>query len=181
MNKVSTDKLPAKKKKTVLIIAGAAAVVIVALVVVVVVLLLRPSAPPPAAPPDTGTRGVVAVPENVEELREKVDKPVEDGYYETRMNTEWVFDTWDTPSKNAKVENALANTRTVYFDLRLKETDELVYSSPFIPVGATLEGFALDREVPPGEHAASVTYTLVDDDGNDITTLSVSIKLFILA
>jgi hypothetical protein len=130
--------------------------------------------------PEPGGRGVVAVPENVDELREKAQQPVEDGYYETRMNVDWVFPSSGEPSQNAYVENSTNNRRTVYFDLILSDTNELVYSSPFIPVGAKLEKFPLDAQLPAGEYAGIVTYHLVDDDYQELTTVSVSVTLRIM-
>jgi hypothetical protein len=129
------------------------------------------------ADPVAGGRGVVAVPENVDELREKAQQPVEDGYYETRMNVEWEFPGPGEASTNAYVENSTNNKRTVYFDLVLRETNELIYSSPFIPVGAKLEKFKLDAEIPRGEHRGIVTYHLVDDDHKELTTVSVAVTL----
>jgi hypothetical protein len=95
------------------------------------------------------------------------------------MNTDWDFQTSQTPSHNAYVENAPQNTRMVYFDVILDDTNELVYSSPFIPVGGKLEEFALDAKLSKGDYAATVIYHLVDDDHKEITTVSVSVNLHI--
>jgi hypothetical protein len=124
-----------------------------------------------------GGRGVVATPENVEELREKAEQPVQDGYYETRMNVDWKFPNSSAESTNAYVENSTNNKRTVYFDLTLADTNELIYSSPFIPVGAKLEKFKLDADLPAGEYAGVVTYHLVDDEYRELTTVSVGVNL----
>lgn len=169
--------------KRLAIIIGIAAVVIIALVIVIVFLLNRPETPSTVIEdgPVPGGRGIVVVPDNIEELRDKVNETVEDGYYNVQMNNEWVFATWDAPSGNAYVENPLTNTRTVYIDVKLADTDELVYSSPYIPLGAKLENFALDSELPAGEYDAIVTFNLVDDDYKDITNLAVTVKLYIQA
>ena len=136
----------------------------------------RPAITVPAA----GGRSTVVSEGNVDEIRGRLGSPIEDGYYETRMNVNWSFPSVGEPSTNAYVENSPNNTRTVYFDLTLAETGELIYSSPFIPVGAKLEGFALDAHVPAGEHSGTVTYHLVDDDHQEITTVSVAVTLNIL-
>jgi hypothetical protein len=170
------------KNKRVLTIAGIVAAVAVIIVVVGIVAFRLGSGsngPVSTAEPVIGGRGVVAVSENVEELREKANQPVEDGYYETRMNVEWKFPSSYEPSTNAYVENSTNNKRTVYFDLTLADTKELIYSSPFIPIGAKLEKFALDSELPAGEYAGIVTYHLVDDEYQELTTVSVSVTLII--
>jgi len=172
--KQKTEK--AKTFRTVLIIVGAV-VVMIAVAVIAFKLGSRNKPEAVAATPAVGGRGIVAVKENVEELREKAKKPVEDGYYETRMNVEWKFPSSSEPSTNAYVENSTNNKRTVYFDLTLSDTNQLIYSSPFIPVGAKLEKFALDTRLPAGEYAGIVTYHLVDDDFQELTTVSVAVKL----
>jgi hypothetical protein len=76
--------------------------------------------------------------------------------------------------------NHPSNSRTVFFNVYLEETEELVYESPYIPVTAVHENFALDTEVLAGEHSARVVYFLVDDDYEIITDVSVLIRLNIL-
>jgi hypothetical protein len=136
---------------------------------------------PPAGPVLTGEvihgRGIVALSGNIESVIDQLEEPVQDSYYITTMNPLWHFETWDTPSHNAFVENVPENSRMVYFDLFLDETEELIYSSPFIPLGARLDNFALDREVSAGIHSATVTYHLVDDEFQSITTVSVAVQL----
>lgn len=172
---------PAKTNaKTRLAIAGA--VVVIAALVVIIIILLRKGeeAPTQRETVGSGARGVVATSENMQEIADSLSKPVPDGYYMTKMNFEWEFEKWNIPSKRAYVENSVKNTRTVYFDLVLDETGELLYSSPFIPVGERHQNFALEKELAAGEYPATVTYHLVDDDNNEITTLSVRIKLKVL-
>jgi hypothetical protein len=150
--------------------------------VLIYVLLSKGDAAPPEETPErltSGGRGVVVGPDNVEQIAEELSTPAPDSYYMTVMNVNWEFDTWDAPSRNAYVENSEDNVRTVYFDLTLDATGQLIYSSPYIPVGQFLTGFALDSEVPAGTHAATVTYTLVDDDYNDITDVAVGVTLLI--
>ena|GEM_PF-675753 len=127
-------------------------------------------------------RGIVATADNVDEIADRLSNPVPDGHYVVSMNTGWEFERWDTPSQNAFVENNLDNVRTVYFDLILDETEELLYSSPFLPVGAELpEGsITLNKELSAGEYPATVTYHLVDDEYQNITHVSVAVLLKIL-
>jgi len=126
-----------------------------------------------------GSRGTVITPDNIDELMANRDKPPPGGHYITTMNTNWAFDRWDVPSKNAYIENDIRNEFTVFFDLVLEEDNRLVYSSPYIPLGATLRDFALDRMVPQGQHPAIVTYYLVDDDGEEVSQVSVRVTLSI--
>ena len=130
-------------------------------------------------PVPMGGRGTVAIPENIDELMANRDEPPPGGHYITTMNNNWTFDRWNVGSDNAYIENDIRNEFTVYFDLSLEEDGRLVYSSPYIPQGATLRGFALDRTVPAGEHPAIVTYYLVDEDGEEVSRVSVRVTLTI--
>ena len=130
-------------------------------------------------PVPMGGRGTVAIPENIDELMRNREEPPPGGHYITTMNNNWAFEKWNAPSTNAYVENDIRNEYTVYFDLALEEDNRLVYSSPYIPQGATLRSFALDRTVSAGEHSAIVTYYLVDEDGSEVSRVSVRVTLTI--
>jgi hypothetical protein len=125
----------------------------------------------------TAGRGMVVNEENASSVKEWAETPVEDGYYRVQMNMKWDFPDGESPSSNAYVANAETNTRTVYFDLTLKDTNELIYSSPFIPVTAKLDEITLNRDLEKGEYPAMVTYHLVDDNFEEITTVSINIVL----
>ena len=139
--------------------------------------------PEPPAPPyertTVGGRGTILTPDNIEEVEDMLSQPVQDAQYTVSMTRNWVFDTALTPSRNASVDNLERNTRTVYFDVILDETGEMVYTSPYIPRGYTLDDFALDVELDPGEHRATVTFFLVDDDYEVVADVSVSVTLTI--
>jgi hypothetical protein len=122
-------------------------------------------------------RGMVVNEENASSIKEWAETPVQDASYRVRMNMEWNFPDCKTASDNAYVENAETNKRTVYFDVALADTNEIVYSSPFIPVTARLEGFKLDTDLAAGTYPAVVTYHLVDDDFQEITTVAMNITI----
>jgi hypothetical protein len=166
-----------------LVIAGAtiSIAVIATLVGIIIYLMTRPEEPIPTPPsPALGGRGTVITEDNVDEFQD-LGQPVEDGYYEARMNVEWNFDTWDSPSTNAYVANAESNTRKMYFDVILDGTNELIYSSPYIPVGSAIKNFALDTQLAAGTYNATVVYHLVDDNDVEITTVSVAVTIRIRA
>jgi len=132
----------------------------------------------------TGGRGtVVTTPEDYQAKIEELNKPNPDRSYRVNMSLEWKFDKWDTPSSNTFVRNLAENSRTVYIDFFLNDEDgelgDMVYSSPYIPLGEELRNFALDKEVAAGEYSATVVFHLVDDEYNEITDLSVGVQLII--
>ncbi|MBR1444800.1 MAG: hypothetical protein IJ583_14860 [Firmicutes bacterium] len=163
------------------ILIGLGLVVIIGLIGAVVYLLMQPK----EVVKETITaerkvvgKGTVVTPDNVEELRK--GETVEDGYYNADMNVDWTFETATTPSEDAYVRNGVLNTRTVYMDVILPDTNEVVYSSPYIPVGAELTGFALDKEIPAGDYDAVAKYHLVDENNNELSDVSLTVKLHIL-
>lgn len=164
--------------KLVIIITVVSILIIGVLIAVIIKLLNNDSEERPVQ--ESLGRGTLVTSENAKELAKDVGEPVVDGYYTTSMNVDWYFDDGKATSKNAYVENDISNTRTVYFDLLQVGSGELLYSSPYIPVGATLEEITLDQELAAGDYDAIVKYHLVDDEMNDISTVSVSVKLHIL-
>jgi hypothetical protein len=162
-------------------IGAVAAIAVIGILVVVIVRLLNAPEPVARIEARTGGVGTVATIDNVDAIRQKLSEPVEDGYYETRMNVEWVFPTWDTPSSNAYVANAESNKRTVYFTVLRADTQAQLYSSPDIPVGSQLTDFALDEELAAGEYPAVVVYHLLDDNGVELTNVSVAVTLRVLS
>lgn len=125
-------------------------------------------------------RATFVTPENVEEVKDALSQPIEDAYYTTSMTVDWTFHDGESVSTSAYVGNPTANKRTVYFDVHLKETGELVYSSPYLPVGEKMYEIKLDKALEKGDYPAIVTYHLVDDDHKELTTVSVAITIHVL-
>jgi uncharacterized protein (UPF0333 family) len=163
----SIQKKPELNKK--LLISISVSGIIVALVVVVIILLVERYTSKLSI---KSKRPTVVTSQNAEEVKTLMDEPVPDGSYRVRMNTDWTF---DGNISNAYVENAKTNTRTVYFDVFLADSKELVYSSPYMPVGEKIQGFSLDADIEPGSYNGIVTYHLVDEDENEVSNLSVSV------
>ena len=174
-----TQKLTQSRMLMVVIII---AVLVVAVLVGVIVFLMSKPADQPIADDNRGVDGVratVLTEENYEEVLSQANEPVADGYYSCKMNVEWNFVNATEPSYNAYVANSTFNTRTVYFDVNLEESGDLVYSSPYIPVGAELKEITLDTKLSAGDYPAIVTYYLVDDDYEELSTVSVAVTLHI--
>lgn len=146
-------------------------------VIFVIYLLLRPEVAGRPMVPEA--RGVLVTPDNVVELQEWLQTPIEDAHFTVNMNAEWFFERWNTPSINAHVENSTLNTRTVYLNLILDETGELLFTSPYMPVGSRLDQVTLNSRLESGSHPATVVYHLVDDYFNEITTVAVAVLLHI--
>lgn len=157
-----------------------AVIVIVALVVVIILLLKREPQVVESGPAPAGyVRGTVITEDNVDEVLAQKAEPVVAGYYNCTMNVEWHFEDSSKASYDAYVLNSTINTHTVYFDVNLEETNELVYSSLYIPVGLAVDEIQLSSKLEAGIYPAIVTYHLVDEDNNELSTVAVTVTLYI--
>lgn len=170
----STNKLP------LILTAAAAIIVIIVLSAIIVMLLKREPESVESGPTPAGyVRGTVITEDNVDEVLAQKDEPVVAGYYNCTMNVEWHFEDSSKPSYDAYVLNSTMNTHTVYFDVNLEATNQLVYSSLYIPVGAEVDEIQLSSELEAGTYPAIVTYHLVDEDNNELSTVAVTVTLYI--
>lgn len=162
--------------KLLIIVVVVAVVIIVALAAVIIALLQRkPEAP---EQPDRGTVQVVTA-DNVEDMLTEPEPEHDDSSFVCEMNVDWNFLDASQSSYNAYVANAVENTRTIYFDLVLEESEEVLYSSPYIPVGMKAEEITLSRDLDAGKYPAVVMYHMVDDDNVEVGSVNVSVTLHV--
>lgn len=167
-----------KKGGNVIYIAGA--IVILALVVVVIMLLLtRNNDDSNDVVNNTSKRDVLVTSDNAEQVVQELqqEEPVRSGYFEAKMNSTWYFDDGASPSTNAYVENVTNNTRDIFFDVALVDTNEIVYSSPVIPLGGQLSGITLNKDLDAGSYDCILTYHLIDEEQNTLSTVNVSVTI----
>jgi hypothetical protein len=156
-------------------------VVIAILLATIAVLLVRLNKPTKEEPKET--KDVVTA-ENVEEV---IDEWVNESdnksipkYYTITQNTEWTFSDGSSPSNDAFVTNDVENESPVYFDVIIDETGETIYSSPVLELGAKIERFELDKKLDKGDYNCTLIYHLVDENQNELTTVSVGTIIHIL-
>lgn len=156
------------------IIIGAAIVLL--LVVVIILLLVRnnKSTSINLERDSNGTREVaesarlVLDDSSAQTVLDEMRRDVEEGMFECNMSMKWTFADGKSTSKDAIVVNSSNNTYPIYFDVNLEDTDELVYSSPVIPIGSQLTDFKLDKELEAGEYKAIVMYSLLEDEQSQV-------------
>lgn len=163
----------AKKKggKVALIVC---VVVIIALLGVVIFLLTRKEDEEPR-------RNVVVNEDNVEQILAEMEESerVPLGSYEMTMNSTWYFDNGSSASSNAYVENSVANTNPVYFDIVRSDTDETIFESPILPIGSHLDSITLDKKLSAGTYDCVMTYHLLDENDESISTVNVSLTIVV--
>jgi cytoskeletal protein RodZ len=126
-------------------------------------------------------RNVVINKDNVEEIIEQMaeEDKTPAGSYEVVMSTTWNFPDGSSPSGNAYVENVEANTNDVYFDITLADTGETIYKSPVLPLGSYLQDITLDTPLDKGEYDSIITYSLLDEEQNVLSTVSVGFTIIV--
>jgi len=97
-------------------------------------------------------------------VMDEMRQEVEEGMFECNMSMTWTFADGSAKSNDAYVANSTNNKYPIYFDVELKDTGEVVYSSPVLPVGTSLTNFALDKDIDPGNYKARVVYYLIKDE-----------------
>ena len=171
-----------KKGRNVIIIIVVAFVVLVAALITCIVLLLNKEKEEPVQESGNVPRSTVLergiVDENnagdiVDEMSEKVSK----GMFECKMTTAWTFDDGKSAAPNAYVANVENNLYTLYFDVYEESTNELLYSSPMLPVGTELKNFKLDKELAAGEYDAVVMYTMVDENLEEVSSVGFKVTI----
>lgn len=159
-------------RKGVVIALSITAVALIAIVAIVLV-LVKPAQ-------DTG-HNMVVTPDNVDEVLADMaaSEKVEQGTYEVTMNTTWEFETGDSASSNAYVENATTNNNDVYFSVVRSDNGETIFESPTIPVGSHIESITLDSDLDAGNYPCLLTYHLLDDNGNETSKLDINLSIVV--
>lgn len=166
------------KKKGGVIVFAVCIVIIIALSGMVIYLLT--SRKTLEAEKEPVNRNVVVNEQNVEEvLAQLPEQKTPVGSYEVTMNSTWRFANGEAISENAYVENAEANTNSVYFDVTRADTKETLYESPILPVGSYLENIALDTKLSAGNYDCLITYHLLDEENISISTVKLTLTIII--
>ena len=163
-------------KAVILVIA---VIVVIAVLVGIIIFLLLGRR---QQPEEVEKRNVVVTQDNIDEVIEEMEQAefIAPGYFETSMTNEWHFSDGEAVSKDAYVANVANNTNDIYFDVVLaSDESQIIYSSPVIPIGASLEGIALDTPLESGTYDCVMIYHLVDEEQNSISTLRVTITIVI--
>lgn len=146
-----------KKKKKIIIIV--VCIVLVIIVAALIYFLTRPK--------DTITEG------NYKQIMEEMDNEVQEGYFETYMNTEWTFPDGTSETTNAILGNSPNNKKPIRCEVMLADTEEVIFKTDVIPVGAEVPPFKLDVDLEPGRYdAICQIYLLNEEDDGSYTDYS---------
>lgn len=160
-----------------ILIAGI--VVILCAVVGVGVYLVKSRQPAPAAPAPAVVGGVGVIDEsNLADIERELAET--GGGFNVKMNTDWIFPTADAASTNAYVANTEYNKKSFFFELKLADTDELIYTSTVIPVGSAIKEVKLDKtDLPAGTYDVVCVYNLLNKDNvaDDYVNMAITVTI----
>lgn len=139
-----------KKKKKIIIIG----VVIVLLVIIGVLIYLFLHK----------KDGYVMDEGNYKQIQEEMADEVAEGYFETYMNTEWTFPDGTSETTNAVLGNSPNNKKPIRCEVRLADTEEVIFKTDVMPVGAELPPFKLDKDLDAGTYDAVCEIYLLDEE-----------------
>lgn len=101
---------------------------------------------------------------NYERIKERMENEVEEGYFETYMNSEWTFPDGASESTDAVLGNSPNNRKPIRCEVMLEDTGEVVFKTDVIPVGAELPPFKLDADLDAGTYEAICMVYLMNEE-----------------
>ena len=151
----STKKNNEKKKRIIIIVL---AVVVVALAVILIFALNKTPGSNNTNPQDTNS-GFIIDPNagdgvTVTETPQKADSIKIPGYPSITIAA-------NTPNVTMALLNPEGNPCYFKFEIVLKDTDETIYESQFVPPGKTITDVTLTRGLSEGEHPATIKISTV--------------------
>lgn len=148
----SPEEMKKKKRKKIIIIICILLVIIAA---IIIYFLTRPKGM---------TEG------NYKQIMEEMDNEVQEGYFETYMNTDWTFPDGASETTNAVLGNSPNNKKPIRCEVRLADTDEVIFKTDVMPVGVEHPPFKLDKDLDAGRYDAVCEVYLLNEEKNGTYT-----------
>lgn len=147
-----------------IIIAGLSVIAIIIVIIGIVIINKKPA---DTSPKDNNGGNFVIDNGNLDALTDLMESNVSEGMFECNMTTTWNFPNGKTASTDAYVANANTNSKPIYFEVVLINSNETVFTSDLIPVGKKIKTIKLDTNLSKGVYNAKCVYHLMDkqDDG----------------
>jgi Na+-transporting methylmalonyl-CoA/oxaloacetate decarboxylase gamma subunit len=176
------EKGDGKKKLLIGIVIAVIAILLCSVVAMASLLAKTNKAGEKAEEPKEEPRKVIT-PDTAEEVVEEIlsEEPLSNvpSSYTVTQNGTWTFENGDAETKDAYVANDIENETPIYFDLIVDETEEIIYSSPVLELGAELDSFKLDKHLEKGTYNCTVLYHLIDEDQNTLTTTRIGVTVVV--
>jgi len=185
------DKEKNKNKRLWIILAIVVVVLLIGIIIALVILLNKSSANQNIQQNETvvsnaSSMGAIAYESNVVTTDEKtlqmlVDQMVEkakEGTMALEMKTEAVSS--NGTDFSCYIGNAVNNQYDMFVVIYLDDTQEEIYRSGLIPLGARIESFTSSKTLDPGSYVGTIVYNQVEDDQATIhAQVNVGINLIV--
>lgn len=102
---------------------------------------------------------------NPDDILEMLQKKVDENQFAFKINANPVFAP-DCSTGNLRIENPARNIYGMQVELKLDETGETLYSSPYIAPNQYVESVGLTRQLPAGNHEATAYFTAIHPETN---------------
>ncbi len=143
---LTPEEVKKKKRKKIIIIVCILLIIIAA---IVIYFLTRP-------------KGITEG--NYKQIMEDMENEVQEGYFETYMNTDWTFPDGTSETTDAILGNSPNNKKPIRCEVRLADTDEVIFKTDVMPVGTELPPFKLDVDLDAGTYDAVCEVYLLDEE-----------------
>lgn len=107
---------------------------------------------------------------NYKQIMDEMKEEVQEGYFETYMNTDWTFPDGQSETTDAILGNSPNNKKAIRCEVKLTDTEEVIFKTDVIPVGAELPPFKLDKDLDAGIYDAVCEVYLLDEEKNGTYT-----------
>ena len=152
---LTPEELNKKKRKKIII---AICILLIIIAAIIIYFLTRP-------------KGITEG--NYKQIMEEMENEVQEGYFETYMNTEWTFPDGTSETTNAILGNSPNNKKPIRCEVILADTEEVIFKTDVMPVGVELPPFKLDKDLDAGTYdAVCMVYLLNEEDDGTYTDYS---------
>lgn len=170
-----------KTKKSSILLISCAVVILLMTGIIIFLLTKKTEDSLPVVDAGKPKREVLVNEKNIEKVIGDfaANSSVRPGSFRVSMNTTWHFEKGDAVSYDARVNNLKVNTNPVYFDVMLSDSEEVIYESPIISLGSTLDEIKLNRKLEKGRYDCVLVYHLVDEEQNAISKLMMALDIVV--
>jgi len=172
MSSIKTEQTQKSRSKVVIILVLILIVIVIFFASVIIYLLSNQNKT--IADNNTESAGAVEIEGNIilddpKSLQDAVDemyRKAEEG----RMTLEMQVETYSQDGENFScfLANAKENNYEMYMILYRDDTQEEIYRSGLIPIGARIENFTTTVKLEPGTYVGTLVYCQVEEDGETI-------------
>ena len=118
---------------------------------------------------------------DVAQRQAELQQQLDEGMIAFSINTAPVFATGGSEG-NLMLENPANNAKLLVVEIYVDDTQELIYRSKAIPVGAYIENDMLDKVLEPGQYAATAYFKAYrEDDHSYIGQAGAAIVITVLS